>query len=684
MPPGGRFLAMLVDREGNLWLSRAGTGLWRWLGYERWEHWTSADGLPHDVVWNVLRDSAGVLHAATSSGVASFDAHVRGFSTSRGGAGPRVSALHIDAAGRLWAARSDGRLIRRDAPPAKAFVTAAQGTAVNQGLLVQGSGALWFAGSEGIGLWPDAQTTHLPLGKPTMVSGETAAMGLCESAGGVLWAATSSGLLRIAPSGETSPVNDVRLKRYTAQVACGRSGSLYAADDQGRVYRVIDPETQPQVSDITPALLADRVVLGLAEDRRGWLWVNTDAGVAVWNARQWRLLDQSQGLIWNDTSEGGVFEDADGTMWISTSQGLSHLIDPPSVFTPVLPAARISAVRHSGQPLQPSGVLRLPWTRSSALEVALEAPSYRDRAIQSFEHRLIGFDQRWTRTGGSVVRYAGLPAGSYTLQARLTDVQLGVSTEPAVLRFQIDAPWWETWAFRLAIGALAAAAVYATHRWRMRLARQRERHLARLVAERTRELEASREELRERATKDGLTGAWNRRTVLEMLDQDVERSARDGQPLTVVLADIDHFKRVNDELGHPAGDEVLRQFVARLRAAVRPYDAVGRYGGEEFVLLLRGLCTDRPEDRARIEAIHAAVASVPMQLPGGIERPVTCCFGAACMRPPAAAGRRADPTRAAELIQRADEVLYRAKHAGRDRVEYVDLDAAPVTAIVGK
>jgi diguanylate cyclase (GGDEF)-like protein len=383
------------------------------------------------------------------------------------------------------------------------------------------------------------------------------------------------------------------------------------------------------------------------------------------------MIDQSQGLIWNDTSDGGLFEDSDGSMWISTSQGLSHLLDPASLFTATLADVHISEVRHDDLPLQGGGNAHLPWSQKSALEVSLEAPSYRDRPAQTFEHRLLGFDDGWRRTEGPVVRYTGLPTGSYRLQARLTDEQLRVSSAPVEYRFDVDPPWWETWSFRLACGALAAFAVYGIYRWRMRRAFQYQRELAQQVAERTRELEASREELRERATKDGLTGAWNRRTVLEMLEQDAERCARDHLPLTVVLADIDHFKRVNDELGHPAGDEVLRQFVARLRGAVRPYDAVGRYGGEEFVLILRGLCVDRPEDRTRIETIHRSVCAQPMRLEDGTERQVTCSFGAACSR--AGAG-----TVAMDLIKQADTALYEAKRAGRNRVDYAPFVAQQV------
>jgi diguanylate cyclase (GGDEF)-like protein len=670
MPPGGRFLTLLVDREGGLWFSRAGGGLSRWVGYGQWEHWTRADGLPHDVVWSVVRDSAGILHAATSGGTARFDAETRRFVGDPETSGKHIGTLLADSRGRVWAGTLQSGVLLSGRSSAGRYVSADKSSAYTFLMHEGWDGRLWFATDEGFGWWPPAPANVLP--KPHALVKEPLVSDFCLRRGGG-WAASPEGLLRISDAGQLSPA-DNPLARLYSSVACARIGTVYASDDRGRIYQIQPDAKPPRTVDITPALLADRTVLGLLEDRRGWLWANTDAGVAVWNGRQWRLLDQSHGLIWNDTSGHGLFEDRDGTLWISTSQGLSHLLQPEAVFSPTLAAARIRSIVHGGQLLQPAGDLRLKWSRAEALEVSIESLSHAGRSTQAFEHRLLGFDDAWDRTGGSVIRYAGLPAGNYTLQARLTDQQLGLSGPIASLRLRIDPPWWETWTFRLLVGALLAALAYAAHRMRLRASRERERELAGLVAERTRELEASREELRERATKDGLTGAWNRQTVMEMLAHDIERSARDGQPLTVVLADIDHFKRINDELGHPAGDAVLRQFVARLRATVRPYDAIGRYGGEEFVVLLRGLGTALEADRARIETIHKAIAALPMPTGDGSFRTVTCSFGAAQV----ATGQPASQVE--DVIQQADAALYRAKRAGRNRVEY----AEPTTQAVGK
>ena len=164
------------------------------------------------------------------------------------------------------------------------------------------------------------------------------------------------------------------------------------------------------------------------------------------------------------------------------------------------------------------------------------------------------------------------------------------------------------------------------------------------------------------ATTDALTGLLNRRTILERGDEAYAQALRQGYPMSVIMADIDHFKRVNDRHGHPVGDRVLAAEAGALHGGLRRYDLLGRYGGEEFLAILPGCAAG--EVAAVAERMRKAVEGREVELDGGSIW-VTASFGAVSSGPD-------DLPHIANLIQLADDALYRAKERGRNRVECHD------------
>jgi diguanylate cyclase (GGDEF)-like protein len=182
-----------------------------------------------------------------------------------------------------------------------------------------------------------------------------------------------------------------------------------------------------------------------------------------------------------------------------------------------------------------------------------------------------------------------------------------------------------------------------------------------------RSLRSHEEHLQRLATTDALTGLANRRHVLEELERELQRCDRTGKPLAILMIDLDHFKEVNDRLGHAVGDVVLAEVAARCRARLRAVDLCGRLGGEEFLVVLPEADAAGAEGSAR--RLCADLAEHPVETDAGPLR-VTVSIGVADYTPRAqgATSTPAPSDRLRLLLRSADRALYRAKEGGRNRV----------------
>jgi diguanylate cyclase (GGDEF)-like protein len=149
--------------------------------------------------------------------------------------------------------------------------------------------------------------------------------------------------------------------------------------------------------------------------------------------------------------------------------------------------------------------------------------------------------------------------------------------------------------------------------------------------------------------------------MMEMVEREIEKCMRTGECFVLALLDLDHFKSVNDTHGHLAGDAVLVEVARRLTASMRAYDSLGRYGGEEFMVMLPGLAL--PSGASRIEALRQAIRDAPISIDGETSITVTASIGVVAFTPQS-------PDTVTELLRVADEALYRSKHEGRDRINY--------------
>ena len=652
--------ALFVDREGSIWMAMVGHGLMRWVGQDRWEGYTAADGLSDDIVWATLRDKIGRLWIGTESGVDFIPAggdtprawQAHGIQTAR------AVSLAETADGSIWMGSAAGELVRID--PQTLAGSQWKVPEVYR-VLSDGEHRLWIATVGGLYVVDTGAGIRAPrLVEDTAIPDPKERFtDLALDQERRLWAASDEGLFRLDGSG-WHRIDPGLTGIIPLEIAADQRGNLWAAGAFAgiRRLRIRGDKIVESEHVVRPKLLSEQVV-SLAVDHRGWLWVGQDNGLSVFDGQSWRSFTEDDGLIWKDTDSYALSEDRDGSLWIGTSGGISHLMQPQAG-PPVTPQAPVfSGITLGGRTMVIGS--EIPWT-GKTLAISMDTISFRDARHIHIRYRLLGLESEWVETGDKIVRYPRLDPGTYRFQAETLDRMSGQVSAISEIAFRITPRWWQSGPLRLATILLVSIIVVLVWQWRVHHLVEQKRQLEMAVQSRTEDLEREKAELlraeekmRQYAEHDDLTGLWNHRIVIERLHQEVDRSRRDGVPLSIILADLDHFKDVNDTYGHLAGDHVLKEISAIFQRTVRAYDWVGRYGGEEFLLILPGLSFVGARLRAEqfrmaIQAAHVHHGEAAIQ--------VTASFGVAS----------GFPEDYEAMIHTADAALYRAKNNGRNCV----------------
>lgn len=665
----GDISTILSDRQGSVWFATRGHGLERWLGYGEIENWTMQQGLRNDLVWSIFRDHQNRLWIGDQLQVSVLDPQQRRIRLAPG-VPPiffqQTSGIEQAPNGVIWIASLPGFIVHSRLGSGR-FTSFAKIRGIVR-TITDASHQIWFCTREGLYVIR-TPTVHPVLEKITAPVAGDSFDDAAEDSQGNLWFASDHHLYKLARSNSLPgdhwtkvPLDPAMTQGGIRSLAIARDGTFWIGGGlRGLLHLKIEGGHVKLLAYLTTPQMVSNDIEFVRFDREGWLWVGTDLGVEVFDGEQWKLITQRDGLVSNDTNEGAFFADTDGSVWIGVNGGLAHVLHPPDLYNQENLQVKLTSVMLGDKVLNLyGGKNRWRW-HNSPLDIRFTSLNYDREGSVQFRYRLVGLEPSWNKTSEHSLHYAAVPPGDYRFEVEALDPNRRNASESASLAFTIRPPWWRTRYFYLLMAMLATLLSMLVWRWRERLLLREQKALQELIAQRTSELQAeklelvaAREALEHQATHDALTGLWNRPAILEILNREMTRARRERTGLTVVLADLDHFKQINDTYGHLAGDAILHDAAQRMVENIRPYDFIGRYGGEEFIIILPGLAE---EPFSRLTQLHQAISEQPFLYEGKPFR-ITSSFGAATID--------SSMLTVEDMVRCADEALYQAKNSGRD------------------
>jgi ligand-binding sensor domain-containing protein/GGDEF domain-containing protein len=577
--------AILSSRDGQVWLGVPGHGVERWAGYDHFESWTKAQGLAANPVWSITAVADHGVLLATRAGCSRLDPASAVVAPCPFAALPR-GEIRVMAQGRgvLWAGMTTGDLFRIATTADRNATWIANIPRIRK-LYVDATDQVWIGSANGVAV---VRPGSMQIDSLQLPMSAHEAADITQDARGAIWLATQEGLLRW--SGERWAAVHVDGEHAVAgftTVAAAAGDWLWAgAASRGMVRLHVAGDRVDEVHWVSDLMVARAVVNFTGLDQRGWVWAGTDAGIVVFDGQSWRRFKTDDGLIWNDTMPNSFLADSDGSVWIGTTGGLTHIKAPEALLQTTPIDLRITHIALGGRRLDAQSA-PLPWEPNLFLTVHLAQPNYGKGSQSTSLHvRLRGLRDDWFEVPSHDVFLPPLGPGHYTFEVFAVDTDHRQESAVTRFSFEILPPWWRTLWFKAAAAFACLLLVVLAGAWRIRMRRTQRRERERQTLE--------HDALLVRATRDALTGLWNRPAILDILARAIQSCAENGGSLAVAIIDIDHFKSINDTRGHLAGDEVLRTLGAKLKSRIRGADALGRYGGEEFLLVMPGAARQCP------------------------------------------------------------------------------------------
>jgi diguanylate cyclase (GGDEF)-like protein len=645
------FRSITEDREGNLWIGGTNSGLHR-LTDGKFTTTTSETG--SNSIRSVTEATDGTIWTGTEGGGVQIlrDGRLVPDAASRSLPSPFVRTVMAAPDGSIWVGSISGLTHITQSGSDTYTVREGLATSMVYALHFDSAGSLWIGTSGGLSRFAGGKITTIPS------DGSFDVRSIHSDRSGRLWIGTRGGM-RCLANEQITPCGDGILK--VASIFSfdeEPDGTMWIGTNRGLV-RMRNGTTSVYSSREG---LYDDVAFAILDDDQGNLWMSCNRGIYRVRKTDFDALDQNQiaalrsqaydkgdGMRTtqcNGATQPAAWKSRDGRLWFASVGGLVT-VDPVRITTnPVPPPVVIERVVVNGRPARNPQLTSLP-PESRDLEFHYAALSFTAPEKVRYRYMLEGFDNDWIDAGARrVAYYTNVPHGRFTFRVNASNNDGLWNRSGASIGLRLRPHIQETTWFRGLLVVVLVAILTVAYRIRAWQLREHERRIV----------------LEQLATIDPLTHVANRRALDAALTRMWADHARRSDSMAAILCDIDHFKAFNDTYGHQAGDDALSRVAQTLAAAVpNATDIVSRFGGEEFLILLAHSTLDQAA-RVAQEMLEAVQALRIEHRTSTTSPVVTISLGISAIVPD-------EGILPHSLIREADEALYRAKQAGRNRYE---------------
>lgn len=662
---------LLRDRTGALWIGAQGFGLdyldpqlQKFTVYRPSSN--SAGALSNALILDIFIENDNNIWLGTGGGLNKFSPQSQVFTTYNVPASSFIHNVFVDSRGDHWVGTWGAGVYRFDPTTGEFTPFTLKGMTINRCFCFfeDNKGQLWIGtGNQGLYVISPDRVSFKQFSRISQDSNslsDNLVHRVVEDSHGSIWVATLNGLNRyreqsgdfiryLHDPNDQNSLSDNSVKNILED----SNGILWLTTDSG--LNRFDPVTGSFTAYFKGDGLPHNRVDSIIEDDAGFFWIGTPNGMSRFDPSAQTFinfdhLDGLQGNIFNlvakkDNQGHLYFTGAAGLQVFNPDAIIANYHEPPMAFLSYMVSNRVIDRAPENE------MVLGPDHNSFGFEFV--ALSYTQPVKNRYSYKLEGFDRDWHMTKERRVRYTNLDPGNYLFRVKGSNDDGIWNEEGIAIPVRILPAWWETNLFRGITAFLILLTLWQLQRWGIRLIKARNAQLKSMVVARTAELEKVNSQLQTLAQTDALTKISNRLKIDKVLGREVDRFLRYGNYFSVILIDLDHFKQVNDTYGHQVGDDILKAVALLLDKNTRTTDTVGRWGGEEFIVICPETTLDKTERKAeqlRQLLAHHAFPSADHQ---------TGSFGV---------GTFTKGDTLTNFFTRIDNALYTAKREGRNRV----------------